>query len=71
MLKPRQMSSTDKTARPVSRLVVVLTITACLSAILGYVILEYGLASLPEFLLVVVALFILLPVILLISPFWS
>jgi hypothetical protein len=50
---------------------VVLTIGVCLSAILGYVVFEYGLASLPEFLLLVVALFILLPVILLISPFWS
>ncbi|MEZ0309940.1 MAG: hypothetical protein ACAH21_18595 [Ramlibacter sp.] len=71
MPKPKPTSSTDKAAKPVSRLVVILTITACLSAILGYVVFEYGLASLPEFLLVVLALCIVLPIVFLISPFWS
>jgi hypothetical protein len=55
----------------VSRLAVVLTIAACLGAILGYVVLEYGLAALPEFLLVAFIAIIIVPIILLTSSFWS
>jgi hypothetical protein len=55
----------------VSGLAVALTVTTCLSAILGYVVVEYGLASLPEFLAVTAVLFIGLLVINAVSPFLS
>jgi hypothetical protein len=55
----------------VSGLAVALTVATCLSAILGYVVLQYGLASLPEFLAFTALLFIALVVINAVSPFLS
>ena len=71
LLKLKPTNLTGKTVKPVSRLVVFLTIAFCLSAILGYIAMEYGFASIPEFLLVAVIVIIVVPLILLFSPFLS